>query len=331
MKKYEKGGKGSLCACMMDNTMKRILKTLVGMLFLLSGIALFFYPEYREWKNQQAIQKIQNDFQERLEDETDEQEMEPDLSKLHNEFLNYNYRLIHEGQTIKDAWEITQSQIDMDSLNQGSEIIGYLEIPDISLSLPLYLGASEGNMANGAVVLAETSMPVGGENTNCVIAAHRGWGGSPYFRDIDKLRTGSVICIVNPWEKLFYQVTGTAVVHETDCGILNIQPGKDMVTLFSCYPYGVVGTDYRLAIFCERTRKKDCVSETEDITNTETELTVHELIEKDLNDKEVDVPEYLTQKVFEHEDMLRRWLPVFMLSMILLIRIICFLSKRKRK
>ena len=107
-------------------------------------------------------------------------------------------------------------------------------------------------MGKGAVVLTETSMPIGGDSTNCVIAAHRGWGGSPYFRDIDQLEVGSKVHIRNLWEDLSYQVTGTEIIPAIECSILNIQQGKDMVTLFSCYPYMSPGTKCRLVIYCER-------------------------------------------------------------------------------
>ena len=68
------------------------------------------------------------------------------------------------------------------------EIIGVLEIPTLELVMPVYLGASDSHLAAGAAVLGNTSAPIGGVNTNCVIAGHRGWYGADYFRHIDRLQ-----------------------------------------------------------------------------------------------------------------------------------------------
>ena len=74
-----------------------------------------------------------------------------------------------------------------------NNIIGYLSIPKIKISLPVFLGANEENMKKGAVHLTETSYPVGGDNTNCVIAAHRGYSKAAMFREIEKLELNDKI------------------------------------------------------------------------------------------------------------------------------------------
>lgn len=83
--------------------------------------------------------------------------------------------------------------VNLDELKSKDGAIGYIDIPDMDVKLPLYIGASEKNMALGAAILSETSMPIGGESTNCVISGHRGYRGAPYFKDIELLKKGSKV------------------------------------------------------------------------------------------------------------------------------------------
>ena len=76
----------------------------------------------------------------------------------------------------------------------------------MDVKLPLYLGATLENMRKGAAIMGETSLPLGTKNSNCVIAAHRGYEGIPYFREIERLKVGDRVIIKNPWEKLTYRV-----------------------------------------------------------------------------------------------------------------------------
>ena len=130
-------------------------------------------------------------------------------------------------------------------------MFGVLSIPALGLEMPVYLGASSQNMALGAAQLGQTSIPVGGKNTNAVIAGHRGWNGADYFRYITELVPGDHITITNLWETLEYAVVGTRIISPDDVDAIKIQPGKDMITLFTCHPYASGGRQ-RYLVFCER-------------------------------------------------------------------------------
>lgn len=173
---------------------------------------------------------------------------------LYDEMDKYNKNLANSGQSISDAWSYEQQPMDLDNLNIDSDnpIIGYIEIPDMKIRLPLMIGASTENLKKGAAVLSQTSMPIGGESTNCVIAGHRGWEGSAYFQYIENMKAGSKVYITNPWETLVYECTGIKVIYPDDVNSILIQPGKDMITLFSCHPYVLGGGPYRYLVFCER-------------------------------------------------------------------------------
>ena len=125
-------------------------------------------------------------------------------------------------------------------------------LPKMDIELPILLGANEENMSSGAVHLTGTSYPIGGVNTNCVIAAHRGYSRTAMFRDIEALEVGDKIYIENFREKLIYQVTELRIIEPTDIDKLLIQEGKDMVTLVTCHPYGY--NYQRYVVFCERVK-----------------------------------------------------------------------------
>ena len=81
--------------------------------------------------------------------------------------------------------------------------------------------------------MGQTSLPLGQKDSNCVIAAHRGYQGIPYFRDIEELKIGDLVIIRNPWERLSYKVTKIKVIDPYDTDKILIQKGKDMITLFN--------------------------------------------------------------------------------------------------
>ena len=124
----------------------------------------------------------------------------------------------------------------------------------MNLKMPLYLGANEENLANGAAVLSQTSIPIGGIGTNAVIAGHRGWNGYKYFMDIELLGPGDEIAITNLWETLTYQVVEIRIVMPNDVDAIMIRPDRDMITLLTCHPPNT-GGQYRYLVYCERIQK----------------------------------------------------------------------------
>ena len=125
--------------------------------------------------------------------------------------------------------------------------------------MPIYLGATYDHMAKGAAHLSQTSLPIGGENTNCVIAGHRGWQGAPYFLYLDKIIVGDEVTITNLWETLNYTVCEIRVIEPNDIDAVLIQPGRDMLTLVTCHPYASGGR-YRLVVYAERVENEPASS-----------------------------------------------------------------------
>ena len=171
---------------------------------------------------------------------------------LLNDMRHYNNALFTYRQRdldSKSAYE--QSQFRLTDYGLPSEIFGIITIPKMELEMPLFLGASEENMANGAAVLSQTSIPIGGIGTNAVIAGHRGYGGYKYFKDIELLEVGDEVTITNLWETLTYKVVEIQIVSPDDVEAILIQSRRDLITLLTCHPYAS-GGKYRYLVFCER-------------------------------------------------------------------------------
>ena len=163
----------------------------------------------------------------------------------------YNLQLSQDqsGLDSVDSYEAPGLNLE-DYGMEADDAVGYVEIPAMDVTLPLYLGASRAHMNDGATVLGQTSMPIGGISTNCVIAAHRGWNGKAMFRDVELLQEGDLVYLTNLWETLIYQVTGISIIWPDEVEAVAIQPSQDMVTLLTCHPY-IVGT-YRYLVYCQR-------------------------------------------------------------------------------
>ena len=131
------------------------------------------------------------------------------------------------------------------------EVFGVISVPAIDLNMPIYLGASKANMAIGAAVMSETSLPIGTPNSNSVICGHRGWNGASYFLHINRIQVGNIVTITNLWEELRYEVVGIQIIAPNDLDAIKIQPGKEMITLLSCHPVASGGKQ-RYLVFCER-------------------------------------------------------------------------------
>ena len=173
-------------------------------------------------------------------------------AQLYEDMQFYNRELYLFKQNkldCKSAYE--QSQFVLTDYGLPDETFGIITIPKMDLEMPLFLGASEANMAAGAAVLSQTSIPLGGVNSNAVIAGHRGYSGYPYFKEIELLEPGDEVIITNLWGTLTYVVTEIKIINPNDVNAILIQKGKDMITLLTCHPYAS-GGKYRYLVFCER-------------------------------------------------------------------------------
>ena len=199
----------------------------------------------------QAVEGYHETVKEIRRDSEEKQEVIP-YAELYEAMQTYNRELYLFKQNkldSKSAYEL--SQFKLTDYGLPDEKFGVITIPKMDLEMPLFLGASEENMAAGAAVLSQTSIPIGGINSNAVIAGHRGYSGYPYFKEIELLEIGDEITITNIWGTLTYAVTEIKIITPNDVNAILIQKDRDMITLLTCHPYAS-GGKYRYLVFCER-------------------------------------------------------------------------------
>ena len=151
---------------------------------------------------------------------------------------DYNARAAQRSNTFaltEAEQEEYQSLLNMD----GTGIMGYIEIPNIKLSLPIYHGTEESVLQIAVGHLDWSALPVGGEGTHCVLSGHRGLPSAKLFTNLDQLREGDTFTLRVLDEVLCYEVDQIRIVEPQDTAALLPEPGQDLCTLVTCTPYGV--------------------------------------------------------------------------------------------
>lgn len=153
------------------------------------------------------------------------------------------------GDAVNDPFAFNSE--DLAELGLPDGIIGSVRIDRLGETIPLYLGATQANLAHGGGVIAGTSMPTGGEGTACAIAVHRGaCGGLPMMRDVETMVPGDLVVVETPWDTLTYRMVRSEVITPNDTAALAVEEGKDTLTLLTCHPYG--HNYQRYLVRCER-------------------------------------------------------------------------------
>ena len=188
-----------------------------------------------------------------------EKKLPEEYPELFMAMQDYNTRIWEERQSgLCDPWSYEQPSFDLLEYGITNEVFGVISIPALQLEMPIFLGATSQHMADGAAHLSQTSLPVGGNNTNCVIAGHRGYNGASYFRYITDLQVGDVVTVTNLWETLTYTVTETDIIEPTDVSKILIQENREMLTLLTCHPYASGGRQ-RYVVYCERINEMEVI------------------------------------------------------------------------
>ena len=213
--------------------MRKLVRIIAIILFIV-GLGFFAYPiALREAFDKQANKAIYQFDQ--LKTTNDDNLL---YTELRRAMFEYNEKLYLSGQSgLIDQLSYEKPDFLLSDYGIDSDILGYITIPAIDIKLPIYNGASKENMAKGAAYLAHTSLPVGGENTNCVIAAHTRYKSIYMFKRITELNVGDKIYITNFWETLVYQVVETKVIDPNDSQNIYIKANRSLITLSTCHPY----------------------------------------------------------------------------------------------
>lgn len=223
--------------------MKRKISTVLFGLMFLIGFGILAYPTVaNQWNTYRQSRLISNytDVVEKMTPEDFTQEWEK--AKAFNDKIQHNdlYGDVFESDTKEleetDYWKVLNVA--------GDGVMGYLSIPKINVRISIYHGTGDKVLQTGIGHLNGTKLPIGGESTHTVLAAHRGLPSARLFTDVDQLKKGDKFYVHVLDEVLAYKVDQILPMvekddHETLEGALQIEEGQDQVTLFTCTPYGV--------------------------------------------------------------------------------------------
>ena len=176
----------------------------------------------------------------------------PDFDSLYVDSVAYNENLKkHQAELLVSERSYQKPSLDLSSYGIDSGVYGYVSAPSIGMELPVYLGGNDDNMALGAAHMTYTSLPIGGESTNCVLSGHSGYIGRIFFDYIPNLSIGDEIIVENYWNTLKYKVIDKQINKSYESAACYITEGKDLLTLITCVSNGRGGFD-RFYIIAER-------------------------------------------------------------------------------
>ena len=233
--------------------MKKVLSTVLIILVFIAGIAVFLYPTVSHYLYEKNSTRAITEHSENLS------KLSPEVIAEEKEAVRrYNKSLFENAVVLTDpfdpdAYPITDGEYT--ELLAFDDVMAYIEIPAISVYLPIYHGTEEETLLIGVGHLENTSLPTGGESTHAVLSAHCGLPSARLFTDLNLLREGNIFRIHVLDETLTYQVYGIETVDPDDSSSLFIQEGEDLVTLITCTPYGK--NTHRMLVHGRRIEEKD--------------------------------------------------------------------------
>ena len=168
--------------------------------------------------------------------------------------MSYNRYLSGEGVCAPDGFPYAGRESWSSAARilclEDTDLAGWIRIPSLDLTLPLFIGTKDEVLVKGAGILEQHSLPVGGKSTHACISAHRGLPDRTLFTNLDMLRKDDRIEVHTLGRSIFYEVTRSETVRPTDTKMLEIVPGKDLLTLITCTPYGI--NSHRLYVHAKR-------------------------------------------------------------------------------
>ena len=206
---------------------------IILVLILLVGLSLLLYPSVSDYWNSFHQSRAIAQYAKEVAAMDDE-----DYEKLWQEAVDYNKVLQERGiNYVLNEEEKAEYESVLDVTGTG--IMGYVEIPSIRCSLPIYHGTDESVLQIAVGHLEWSTLPVGGESTHCVISGHRGLTSAKLFTNLDQLVEGDIFMLRVLDEVLTYEVDQILIVEPQDTTSLQITKGEDYCTLVTCTPYGI--------------------------------------------------------------------------------------------
>lgn len=215
----------------------QLRQKIIPFLAVISGLLLFTYPFFSNYLYEKSAGSSIEGYQKKT--------LQTSKNKIQSAWKKakiYNQELAVSKAQLTDPFQATQIQnLKYTSILNAdpSGIMGYIDIPCISVKLPIYHGTSAEVLEKGVGHLVATSFPVGGKNTHAVLTAHTGLSSAKLFTDLTEMKKDDVFFLHVLDRTLAYKVDQISVVQPEDTTKLQIVDGKDYVTLVTCTPYGV--------------------------------------------------------------------------------------------
>ncbi len=245
---------------------RKHISTIFIILIFLVGLGFISYPTVSNLWNQAHQSRAIATYSKQVE-KLDVSENK----KMLKAARKYNKSLLKKS----DHWKLSkkdkkkyESLLDV----SGTGIMGYIEVPKIDCSLPIYHGTDEGALQIAIGHLEGSSLPVGGKSTHCVLSGHRGLPSARLFTDLDQMEEGDIFILNILGRKLAYEVDQIKVVLPEEMSDLEIEEGKDLCTLVTCTPYGI--NTHRLLVRGHRTEyvEKKVAEEKKEVQTKKTDI-----------------------------------------------------------
>ena len=223
-------------------------KKIWNKIIFMAGLLLVCYPLVSSMIQRQHQKDAVATYQSSMETE-DESQIQDALTKA----SEYNDMLFQShGASIAGLQEGILSNENYESLLNlsGTGVMGSIEIPKINVDIPIYHGTSDEVLSTGVGHFQDSSLPVGGNNTRCMLTGHRGLPNAKLFTRLDELETEDLFFVSTCGETLAYRITEIEVMEPEEAEMLEILPDKDLCTLITCTPYGI--NTQRLVVTGER-------------------------------------------------------------------------------
>ena len=213
--------------------------------FLACTVALLYPVISDRWNRYRDMQLITN-YNEKISNMSDDE-----YNDILDKANKYNRELRLKGKATVTDKEYAPDEYYESMLNlTGTGMMGYIEIPSISVSEPIYHYSTDEVLAHGIGHIHGSSLPVGGDSTYSILTGHRGLPSQKFFSDLDQMKVGDKFYVHILNETIAYQVYDIKVIEPHEVEFLRIQDGKDLMTLVTCTPYGV--NTHRLLVMGER-------------------------------------------------------------------------------
>ena len=219
----------------MKKTKKKsnVVVTVILVVILIVGVGLLAYPSLANWWNNMHQSRAIVSYVEAVANLDKE-----DYDRMLQEAQDYNRSLLKKPNRFTLTEEETEEYNKILDVT-GTGIMGYIDIPSIKVSLPIYHGTEEAVLQVAIGHIKGTSLPVGGLGTHCAVSGHRGLPSARLFTDIDQLKKGDTFLVQVLDRTLTYEIDQIKTVLPTELDDLEIDPEKDECTLITCTPYGV--------------------------------------------------------------------------------------------